>query len=301
MATKISKTAVSKNVASGKRLRAAVGKALKVVAGGKASKAKAKPEDEASKVVEVVEKAKAVKAKAAKPLAPEFPKAGKAKAKPVAVVATPVAVVEPVAKPKKAKATKAKVEAVVVEAVAVTVDEAAETKAADAVYEYAEHLGIDIGDVVRLAKTVGEYHVLREKAGMEITDRVVWLAAKKAREWDAKFVKPYSPTTGLGRAPASKKVAGGKATKAGGGEGKARATLFGHAATAVIRALKATCGMGFAQIRNVLDAMGAEAIKDTTIRAQMSGGGRRHGEPAPLTAEQIEKAKSVAAVAPAAC
>jgi hypothetical protein len=72
--------------------------------------------------------------------------------------------------------------------------------------------------------------------------------------------------------------------------------VFGHAATAVIRALRATCGMGFAQIRNVLDAMGAGSVADATIRAQMAGEGLKRGEPAPLTAEQIEKAK-VAAVA----
>jgi hypothetical protein len=284
MATKNKKT---ETILTGKSLRASVAKAVtkakETVTKAKATVTKAtKAKPKAAPVVEVVDvtkevvgaleqqakakrlstkEAKAVKQAHGKEFAEALEKTA-AKAEPVAVEFAPV-VKAPVA-------------------------DGAEAKAADAVYGYAESLGIDIGDVVRIAKSCGEYAGLVEKAGMEITDRVVWLAGQKAREFDAKHVRPNSPTTGLSKtATANRGAAKGKT-----GGGKARVTVFGHAATAVIRALRATCGMGFAQIRNVLDAMGADSVADATIRAQMAGEGRKRGEPATLTAEQIEKAKA---------
>jgi len=269
MATKSKKT---ETILTGKSLRASVAKAVtkakETVTKAKATVTKAtKAKPKATPVVEVVDVTKEVMG-ALEQQAKAKPKA-KAKAKPVAdVVALANAGIPP--------------------HVAVEVADGAEAKAADAVYGYAESLGIDIGDVVRIAKSCGEYAGLVEKAGMEITDRVVWLAGQKAREFDAKHVRPNSPTTGLSKtATANRGAAKGKT-----GGGKARVTVFGHAATAVIRALRASCGMGFAQIRNVLDAMGADSVADATIRAQMAGEGRKRGEPATLTAEQIEKAKA---------
>jgi len=247
MATKSKKTEATM---TGKSLRASVGKAL--------TKAKA-----------TVTKAKAT--------------VTKAKAKETATKATPVVEVVDVTKEvmgvleQQAKATKGKrLSTKEAKAVEQAHGEEVEAKAADAVYGYAESLGVDIGDVVRIAKSCGEYAGLVEKAGMEITDKVVWLAGQKAREFDAKHVRPNSPKTGL----SSTATANRGAAKA-----KARVTVFGHAATAVIRALRASCGMGFAQIRNVLDAMGADSVADATIRAQMAGDGRKRGEPATLTAE----------------
>lgn len=183
--------------------------------------------------------------------------------------------------------------------------EEAEAKAADAVYQYGEKLGIAIDDVCRIAKTCGEYDLLVSLAGMEITERIVWLAKRKASDKDAQWAK-YRPRTGLSTGTGLSATGGeAKRTRAPAvnDDGtprapKARCSVFGHAATAAIRALRATCGLTFAQIRNVLDALGAEAVADATIRAQMAGGGTGRGEPAPLTAEQIAKAKelSVAAV-----
>jgi len=161
----------------------------------------------------------------------------------------------------------------------------AEERAAIVVYAYAERVGIDAADVVQTATDTGEMDSLVAEAGMEITDTVVWLAAQKAREFDTKYVRPNSPTSRLRNTESVDKP---KASKAG---GIARVQVFGHAATAVIRALRATCGMGFSQIRSVLDAMGAATVADATIRAQMTGGGLTRGEPAPLTEKQIDAAK----------
>jgi hypothetical protein len=282
MTTKSKKTEATM---TGKSLRASVGKAL---AKAKATVTKAKA---------TVTKAKATVTKATK---------AKPKATPVVevvdVTKQVMGVLEQQAKATKGKRPSTKADVVtlanagipphVAAEVATVVEtkqgEEAEAKAADAVYGYAETLGIDIGDVVRIAKSCGEYAGLVEKAGMEITDKVVWLAGQKAREFDAKYVRPNRPKTGL----SSMATANRGAAKAKTGGGKARVTVFGHAATAVIRALRAYCGMGFAQIRNVLDAMGADSVADATIRAQMAGEGRKRGEPATLTAEQIEKAKA---------
>lgn len=162
----------------------------------------------------------------------------------------------------------------------------AEERAAIAVYAYAERLGIDVADVVRVSQDAGEYDTLLAEAGAEITDVVVWLAAQKARQFDTKYVRPFAPSTGR-RAAKAERAAG----EAAGGSGKARVQVFGHAATAVIRALRATCGMDFTQIRSVLNAMGADSVADATIRAQMAGGGLTRGEPAPLTEKQIDDAK----------
>jgi hypothetical protein len=170
--------------------------------------------------------------------------------------------------------------------------EASEDKAADAVYAYAEKLGIDVDDVVRIAKSCEEYDMLAALAGGEITERVVWLASQKAREFNGRVVRPHSPKTGLGSVKRPARKADGEASI-----GKARVAVFGHAATAVIRALRATCGFGFAQIRNVLDAMGAASVADATIRAQMAGNGLTRGEPASLTEAQIEQAKAASVVA----
>jgi hypothetical protein len=266
MSTKSKKT---DKTMTGKTLRASVGKAL-TKAKATVTKAKAKPK--ATPVVEVVDVTKEVMGALEQ----------QAKAKRLST--------------KEAKAVKqahGKEFAEALEKTAATVVEATqgeEAKAADAVYAYADSLGIDIGDVVRISKSCGEYAVLVEKAGMEITDRVVWLAGQKAREFDAKHVRPHSPTSGLGKSATAKR--GAAKGNSGDGSAKARVTVFGHAATAVIRALRASCGMGFAQIRNVLDAMGADSVADATIRCQMAGEGRKRGEPATLTTEQIEKAKA---------
>jgi hypothetical protein len=208
-------------------------------------------------------------------------------------------------KGKKAKAAPAPV--VVVEATPAEVNPVdatpvdAETKAADAVYAYAEKLGIDTADVPRIAKACGEADMLAGLAGMEITDRVVWLASQKAREFDNRVVKPHRPSTGLGRVTKAKRTVAGTGDGSEASTGKARVVVFGHAATAVIRALRATCSMGFAQIRNVLDAMGASSVADATIRAQMAGGGLTRGEPAELSAEQVEQAKQASQAVAVAC
>ena len=284
MATKSKKTEATM---TGKSLRASVGKALTKA---KATVTKAKAKETATKatpVVEVVDVTKEVmgvleqqaKATKGKRLSTKEAKAveqahGKEFAAALEKTAADVVTLSNAGIPPHVAAEVA----TVVEA---TQGEEVEAKAADAVYGYAESLGVDIGDVVRFAKSCGEYAGLVEKAGMEITDKVVWLAGQKAREFDAKHVRPNSPKTGL----SSTATANRGAAKAKTGGGKARVTVFGHAATAVIRALRASCGMGFAQIRNVLDAMGADSVADATIRAQMAGDGRKRGEPATLTAE----------------
>ena len=241
-----------------------------------------------SKKTEATMTGKSLRASVGKALTKAKATVTKAKAKETATKATPVVEVVDVTKEvmgvleQQAKATKGKrLSTKEAKAVEQAHGEEVEAKAADAVYGYAESLGVDIGDVVRFAKSCGEYAGLVEKAGMEITDKVVWLAGQKAREFDAKHVRPNSPKTGL----SSTATANRGAAKAKTGGGKARVTVFGHAATAVIRALRASCGMGFAQIRNVLDAMGADSVADATIRAQMAGDGRKRGEPATLTAE----------------
>lgn len=280
MATKSKKT---DKTMTGKTLRASVGKALAKV------KAKAtvteretgRPSAPVVEVVDVTKEVMGVLEQQAKATKGKRLSQNEAKAVEQAHGKEFVAALEETA-------------AAVVEA---TQGEDAEAKAADAVYAYADSLGMDIGDVVRISKSCGEYAGLVEKAGMEITDRVIWLAGQKAREFDAKHVRTHSPTSGLGKSAAANR--GAAKGKSGGDSAKARVTVFGHAATAVIRALRASCGMGFTQIRNVLDAMGADSVADATIRCQMAGEGRKRGEPAALTAEQIEKAKA-ASVAVAA-
>ena len=266
MATKTKTKTTAKSKAKiddmgGEALRASVGKALKAVKGKQA-----KPAVEVIEVIDVTDKVMGVLEQQAN--------ARKAKPRRAKAKVEAVAVVEAVATPATPDADGGWVEA-------------SEDKAADAVYAYAEKLGVDINDVVRIAKSCEEYDMLAALAGTEITDRVVWLAAQKAREFNGRVVRPHSPKTGLGSVKQPTRKADGEASI-----GKARVAVFGHAATAVIRALRATCGMGFAQIRNVLDAMGAESVADATIRAQMAGGGMTRGEPAPLTAAQVEQAKS---------
>jgi len=260
MATKTTKaksTTKSKAKADdmgGAALRASVGKALKV--------AKVKQAKQAVEVIDVTDKVMGVLEQ----------QANARKTKPRK--AKPVAVVEPVAIPATLDTDNGWVEA-------------SEDKAADAVYAYAEKLGIDVVDVVRVAKSCEEYDMLAALAGTEITERVVWLAAQKIRSFNGRVVRPHSPKTGVGGVKQPSRKATGEAAT-----GKARVTVFGHAATAVIRALRATCSMGFAQIRNVLDAMGAESVADATIRAQMAGNGLTRGEPASLTDSQFEQAKA---------
>ena len=275
---------------------------------------------------------KTPKAKAAKPAAPKAAKAAAPKApKAKAPKAEAKKASEPAAEPtvlksilgdafgltpaKKAKASK-KAKAPVAVEIAPVVEPApveiapavepvaevdAESVAAAAVYAYAEKLGIDVADVVRISKSCGEHDMLVAMAGMEIGERVVWLASQKAREFDSRVVRPRSKSVssslaGLSTAKAPKAP---RAVKADGKPaGTPRQEVFGFAATAVIRALRATCGMSFAQIRNVMDAAGAEIV-DGTIRAQMAGGGLTRGEPAKLSAEHIEKAKAMASAMPA--
>jgi len=175
--------------------------------------------------------------------------------------------------------------------------EVAEDHAACAVYAYAEKLGIDTADVQRIATACNEMDMLVGLAGMEISERVVWLAGQKAREFDTRAVKPHRPLVAIGRVSTAKPASDGSEASTS----RARVVVFGQAATAVIRALRATCGMGFAQIRNVLDTMGANSVADATIRAQMSGGGLKRGEPAALSAEQVEQAKQASQAVLVAC
>lgn len=317
MATKI-KTVEAKAPKAPKAAapKAAKAKAPKAAAPKKASKAKAEPVVLKAILNDAFGLTPAKKAKAPKKakavevavfIAPEADtsemKLGLSSA-PVAVVCENAPIVEP-AKAKKAKASKkAKaVEPVAVEqapAVEPAAEVDAEAVAADAVYAYAEKLGIDIADVVRIAKSCEEYDMLVGLAGMEITERVLWLASQKAREFDARVVRPNAKSVGSSLAGLSTAKAP-KAPRAPKADGKPAGTprqeVFGFAATAVIRALRATCGMTFAQIRNVMDAAGAEIV-DGTIRAQMAGGGLGRGEPAKLTEEHIAKAKAMASAMP---
>ncbi|CAB4169289.1 hypothetical protein UFOVP898_67 [uncultured Caudovirales phage] len=180
--------------------------------------------------------------------------------------------------------------------------EEAEARAAEAVYQYGEKLGIDIDEVVRISKVCGEYEMLKALAGLtgneEIGERIVWLAKRKASDLDKRYVRPYRVKSGLStdRSTAPKVSRAPKVNDDGTirEPSKSRCDVFGFSATAAIRALRATCGLTFAQIRNVLDALGAESVADATIRAQMAGGGTGRGEPAPLNGEQIAKAKELA-------
>ena len=280
MATKSKKTGGTMN---GKALRASVGKALAKSAKPKAAKARMTESETgrpSTPVVEVVDVTKDVMG-----ALEQQAKATKAKAKATKAKAVPPADADKVAK---ATAGGETIAAKIAANVAAQAKQDAEERAAIAVYSYAERLGIVATDVVRTATAAGEIESLVTEAGMEITDTVVWLASQKSREFDAKHVRPNSPKT---RLPSPTSGEGAKAAKA---EGTARVQVFGHSTTAVIRALRATCGMEFSQIRSVLDAMGAATVADGTIRAQMAGGGLTRGEPAPLTEKQIETAKEAA-------
>jgi hypothetical protein len=143
--------------------------------------------------------------------------------------------------------------------------------------------------------------MLKALAGLhedeEIGERIVWLAKRKASDLDKRYVRPYRQKTGLTTDRSAAKVARAPKMNDDGTPrepSKSRCNVFGFAATAAIRALRATCGLTFAQIRNVLDHLGAESVADATIRAQMAGGGTGRGEPAPLNGEQIAKAKELA-------
>lgn len=290
MATKSKKTGGTMN---GKALRASVGKALAKAKSTKAKAAAARVTEwetgrPSTPVVEVVDVTKDVMgALEQQATARRRP----AKAKPAAdVAALANADIAPHAVDMVAKASveEASVASRIAANVAAQAKQDAEERAAIAVYSYAERLGIAADDVVRTATASGEIESLVAEAGMEITDTVVWLAMQKFREFDAKYVRPNSPKT---RLPGPTSGKGPKAAKA---EGTARVQVFGYSATAVIRALRATCGMEFSQIRSVLDAMGATTVADATIRAQMAGGGLTRGEPAPLTEKQIDAAKEAA-------